>query len=232
MREVLEDHISPADLSKKYNISAHSIRDWVKKAGHQLPKSYKRFPYAAICCLASFGSAFLPLSKYAFISFACMPHICIPLCMNVSLSLNLSDFHVYFSEMYFLQHSTFIYSSAIHIRVSCAMLTLLPTYLFVVGWKMRKANEQRPDLLLLVLLFSTPKSYAPRCKSAPNNYDREGGDLQVEQHFAPAAKYQDCPTNASLPVPPPPPAPTGEQQPSPNSTTSFQGFHPRVEQGA
>ena len=46
MREVLEDHISPADLSKKYNISAHSIRDWIKKAGHQLPKSYKRFPIA------------------------------------------------------------------------------------------------------------------------------------------------------------------------------------------
>ena len=43
MREVLEDHISPGDLSKKYNISAHSIRDWIKKAGHQLPKSYKRF---------------------------------------------------------------------------------------------------------------------------------------------------------------------------------------------
>merc|ERR1719430_1418391 len=42
MREVLEDHISPGDLSKKYNISAHSIRDWIKKAGHQLPKSYKR----------------------------------------------------------------------------------------------------------------------------------------------------------------------------------------------
>ena len=46
MREVLEDHISPGDLSKKYNISAHSIRDWIKKAGHQLPKSYKRFPIA------------------------------------------------------------------------------------------------------------------------------------------------------------------------------------------
>ena len=162
MREVLEDHISPADLSKKYNISAHSIRDWVKKAGHQLPKSYKRFPYAAICRLASIGSAFLPLSKYAFISFACMPHICIPLCMNVSLSLNLSDFHVYFSEMYFLQHNTFIYSSARHIRISCAMLTL-PTCLFVLGWKRRKASEQRPDLLLLVLLFSTLKSYAPCC---------------------------------------------------------------------
>ena len=43
MREVLEDHISPADLAKKYNISAHAIRDWVKKAGHALPKSYKRF---------------------------------------------------------------------------------------------------------------------------------------------------------------------------------------------
>jgi len=42
MREVLEEHISPADLSKKYNISAHAIRDWVKKAGRKLPKSYKR----------------------------------------------------------------------------------------------------------------------------------------------------------------------------------------------
>ena len=123
------------------------------------------------------------------------------------------------------------------------MLTLLPTYFFVVGWKMRKANEQRPDLLLLVLLFSTPNSYAPPCKSAPNDYNREEGDLQVEQHFAPAAKYQDCPTNASLPVPPPlplplPPAPTGEQQLSPNSRTFFrrlpslQGFHPHVGQEA
>jgi hypothetical protein len=44
MQEVLDEHISPADLGKKYNISAHAIRDWVKKAGHQLPKSYKRFP--------------------------------------------------------------------------------------------------------------------------------------------------------------------------------------------
>ena len=42
-REVLEDHLSPGDLSKKYNISAHAIRDWVKKTGYQLPKSYKRF---------------------------------------------------------------------------------------------------------------------------------------------------------------------------------------------
>ena len=43
MREVLEEHISPADLGKKYGISAHAIRDWIKKAGHALPKSYKRF---------------------------------------------------------------------------------------------------------------------------------------------------------------------------------------------
>jgi len=42
MQEVLEEQISPADLSKKYNISAHAIRDWVKKAGRKLPKSYKR----------------------------------------------------------------------------------------------------------------------------------------------------------------------------------------------
>lgn len=42
MKEVLEDHISPGDLSKKYNISAHKIRDWIKKAGYQLPKSYRR----------------------------------------------------------------------------------------------------------------------------------------------------------------------------------------------
>ena len=41
VREVLEDHISPGDLSKKYNISAHAIRDWVKKTGYQLPKSYR-----------------------------------------------------------------------------------------------------------------------------------------------------------------------------------------------
>jgi len=41
VREVLEDHISPGDLSKKYKISAHCIRDWVKKAGHQLPTSYR-----------------------------------------------------------------------------------------------------------------------------------------------------------------------------------------------
>ena len=43
MREVLEDHISPNELSRKYSIPAYAIRDWVKKAGHRLPKSYKRF---------------------------------------------------------------------------------------------------------------------------------------------------------------------------------------------
>ena len=43
MKEVLEDHISPTFLSKKYSIPAYAIRDWIKKAGHTLPKSYKRF---------------------------------------------------------------------------------------------------------------------------------------------------------------------------------------------
>ena len=61
MREVLEDHISPGDLSKKYNISAHSIRDWIKKAGHQLPKSYKRFP--KIWCLATMVCVGLFIAK-------------------------------------------------------------------------------------------------------------------------------------------------------------------------
>ena len=45
MREVLEEHISPNELAKKYNIRAYAIREWIKKAGHTLPKSYKRFGY-------------------------------------------------------------------------------------------------------------------------------------------------------------------------------------------
>jgi len=36
VREVLENHISPGDLSEKYNISDFKIRDWVKKTGSQL----------------------------------------------------------------------------------------------------------------------------------------------------------------------------------------------------
>ena len=43
MREVLEEHISPNELARKYSIPAYAIRDWIKKAGHTLPKSYKRF---------------------------------------------------------------------------------------------------------------------------------------------------------------------------------------------
>jgi len=42
MREVLEEHISPTDLGKKHGVSAAVIRDWIKKAGHSLPKNYKR----------------------------------------------------------------------------------------------------------------------------------------------------------------------------------------------
>ena len=42
MREVLEDLISPNELGKKYNIPPQKIRQWIKKAGHTLPQSYKR----------------------------------------------------------------------------------------------------------------------------------------------------------------------------------------------
>jgi len=42
MREVLEERIPPTDLAKKYGIQPTTIRDWIKKAGHSLPKNYKR----------------------------------------------------------------------------------------------------------------------------------------------------------------------------------------------
>ena len=42
MRKVLEDKIPPTDLAKKYGIAPNTIRDWIKKAGHSLPKNYKR----------------------------------------------------------------------------------------------------------------------------------------------------------------------------------------------
>ena len=42
MREVLEELISPTDIGKKHGVSAAVIRDWIKKAGHSLPKYYKR----------------------------------------------------------------------------------------------------------------------------------------------------------------------------------------------
>ena len=42
VREVLEGLIAPSDLARKYKISAHSIRDWVKKTGQPLPKQYKK----------------------------------------------------------------------------------------------------------------------------------------------------------------------------------------------
>ena len=42
VREVVEDLISPNQLGKKYGIAPQLIQSWVKKAGHALPKSYKR----------------------------------------------------------------------------------------------------------------------------------------------------------------------------------------------
>ena len=37
VRLVSEECISPMEVGKKHNISAHTIRDWVKKAGKLLP---------------------------------------------------------------------------------------------------------------------------------------------------------------------------------------------------
>ena len=42
VREVLVDLISPSDLGRKYKVSPHSIRDWVKKTGNKLPKQFKK----------------------------------------------------------------------------------------------------------------------------------------------------------------------------------------------
>jgi transposase-like protein len=42
IREVLEELYSPTDVARKYNISPHSIRDWIKKTGQPLPKTYKK----------------------------------------------------------------------------------------------------------------------------------------------------------------------------------------------
>jgi transposase len=39
---VLEDLISPSNVAKKYKISPHTIRDWIKKTGQALPKKYKK----------------------------------------------------------------------------------------------------------------------------------------------------------------------------------------------
>ena len=42
VREVTEGLNAPTDLARKYKISAHKIRDWVKKSGQTLPKQYKK----------------------------------------------------------------------------------------------------------------------------------------------------------------------------------------------
>ena len=42
IRECVEDQISPTELGKKHNISADTIRTWIRKSGKQLPKTYRR----------------------------------------------------------------------------------------------------------------------------------------------------------------------------------------------
>ena len=40
VKEVVEDHYSPAELGKEFQISAWKITDLVRIAGHGLPESY------------------------------------------------------------------------------------------------------------------------------------------------------------------------------------------------
>jgi transposase-like protein len=49
VKEVVENLISPMELSKKYGVTPDTIRSWVKKAGYELPKpnSYKKSAAAA-----------------------------------------------------------------------------------------------------------------------------------------------------------------------------------------
>ena len=40
--ECVDDHVSPVNLAKKYNVRADTIRAWIRKAGKTLPKTYKK----------------------------------------------------------------------------------------------------------------------------------------------------------------------------------------------
>ena len=84
MREVLDDHISPNELARKYSIPAHAIRDWIKKAGHSLPKSYKRF-----------GEYFSILFNRIIVDRSHKVVFCLAkLCTEKTLSLDLVSFHI------------------------------------------------------------------------------------------------------------------------------------------
>ena len=48
MREVLEDHISPNELARKYNLSPDTIRGWIKRAGKKLPKVYRKAEHSTV----------------------------------------------------------------------------------------------------------------------------------------------------------------------------------------
>lgn len=44
--ECCEDMVSPTDLARKWSCNADTIRTWVRKAGRQLPKQYKKSIYS------------------------------------------------------------------------------------------------------------------------------------------------------------------------------------------
>ena len=42
VQECVEDQVSPADLARKWKCRPETIRAWVRKAGKQLPRRYKK----------------------------------------------------------------------------------------------------------------------------------------------------------------------------------------------
>ena len=40
--ECCEENVSPSELARKWGCNADTIRTWVRKAGRQLPKQYKK----------------------------------------------------------------------------------------------------------------------------------------------------------------------------------------------
>ena len=42
VRQVVEKNYSPTEVGRKYKVSSQAIRDWVKKSGLSLPKTYSK----------------------------------------------------------------------------------------------------------------------------------------------------------------------------------------------
>jgi len=45
VQRVVKDQFSPKEVGKEFGVSAHTVRDWVKRSGNQLPKVYKKMSH-------------------------------------------------------------------------------------------------------------------------------------------------------------------------------------------